>query len=223
VSRAVPAPAGTAPSGPAGAAGSAEADLSFVVTHLLRGVVYADRHPVVWQQLLALQGRVRDYVSVLALLVVVDEAEGYAFLRSRPDDETPEVDGPAPARLIPRRALSYPVSLLLALLRKRLAEFDASDAGTRCVVTRDQIVQMLQVFLPAARTEARLVDQIEAAIGKVVELGFLQRVGDGDGYEIRRIIKAFVDAEWLAAFERSLLAAVGPDEPEPDDEDVGAP
>jgi hypothetical protein len=73
--------------------------------------------------------------------------------------------------LIPRRQLSFNVSLLLALLRKRLAEFDASDSGTRCVLTRDQIVDLLRVFLPESSNDARLVETIDAQIGKVVGLG----------------------------------------------------
>ena len=52
-----------------------------------------------------------------------------------------EEDGKLP-RLIPRRALSFHVSLLLALLRKKLAEFDASGAETRLILTRDQLVEM---------------------------------------------------------------------------------
>jgi Domain of unknown function (DUF4194) len=191
--------------------------LPVVVTHLLKGVVDSDRHPAVWPHLVAQQNRVRDYVAVLGLVPVIDEAEGYAFLRSRPDDERAEGEI-APARLIPRRALSYPVSLLLALLRKRLAEFDVSGTGGRCVVTRDQMVDLLQVYLPPARTETRGVEQIEVSIGKVVDLGFLDRVGDGrDGYEIRRVIKAFVDAEWLAAFDRDLRVAAGEDDAGQDD------
>ena len=41
-------------------------------------------------------------------------------------------DGSALPRLVPRRQLSYPVSLLLALLRKRLAEADAAG-GERLI------------------------------------------------------------------------------------------
>ncbi len=51
-------------------------------------------------------------------------------------------------RLIPRRALSFHVSLLLALLRKKLAEFDAQGGDTRLMLTREQIVEMVRVFLP---------------------------------------------------------------------------
>lgn len=46
----------------------------------------------------------------------------------------------AQPRLMPRRSLSYPVSLLVLLLRKRLAEFDAGADGTRLMITGDEIV-----------------------------------------------------------------------------------
>ncbi|AYY15419.1 DUF4194 domain-containing protein [Actinobacteria bacterium YIM 96077] len=169
----------------------------------MKGVLYRDVHESQWNQLLQLQANVRDYVGVIGLTVVVDEAEGYAYLRSRPDLE--DEDGPAIPRLIPRRALSFHVSLLLALLRKKLIEFDASGGDTKLVLTREQIVEMMRVFLPEGSNEVRLVDQIDSHIGKVVELGFLRRIKDTDGhYEVRRIIKAFVDGQWLAEFDQRL-------------------
>lgn len=167
----------------------------------MKGVVYRDTHEKAWRDLLALQARVRDYVAVMGLVVVVDEAEGYAFLRSRPDDDE-EVETP---RLIPRRALSFHVSLLLALLRKKLAEFDAHNTDSRLMLTRDQIVEMVRLFLPETSNETRLVDQIDTHIGKVVELGFLRRVKSQDNlFEVRRILKAFVDGQWLADFDARL-------------------
>ena len=63
----------------------AAADLSTLVISLLKGVVYRDDDPVLWSALLNLQPRVRDHVAVLGLQLSVDEAEGYAFLRSRTD------------------------------------------------------------------------------------------------------------------------------------------
>jgi hypothetical protein len=152
----------------------AELSLPLAVTQLMKGVVYRDTHEVPWHHLLQLQPQVRDYVAVMGLTVVIDEAEGYAFLRSRPEDEAG--DQPPIPRLIARRSLSLYVSLLLALLRKKLAEFDASNGDTRLILSRDQIVDMLRVFLPASSNEARLVDQIDTHIGKVVDLGFLRRV-----------------------------------------------
>jgi hypothetical protein len=150
-----------------------------------------------------LQSQVRDYVATIGLTIVVDEAEGYAFLRSKPEDE--DDDGkPAVPRLIARRSLSFHVSLLLALLRKKLAEFDAQGSDTRLVLSRAQIVDLIRVFLPPSSNDARLVDQIDVLLGKVVDLGFLRRVKDSDAYEVRRILKAFVDAQWLAGFDEQL-------------------
>jgi hypothetical protein len=182
-----------------------ELSLPLVVTSLMKGVVYADTHTKAWQHLLHLQPAVRDYVATMGLTVVVDEAEGYAFLRQRVDHEPGEDTVDEIPRLVPRRALSFHVSLLLALLRKRLAEFDATDHGATCVLTRQQIVDVLEVFLPQHSNEARMVDQIDAQIAKAVDLGFLRKVRDAEAtYEVRRILKAFVDAQWLAEFDEGL-------------------
>ena len=181
---------------------TAEPDLPLVVTQLMKGVIYRDTHDRAWHSLLELQPQARDYVDVLGLQVVVDEAEGYAFLRQRPVDPDDSASLP---RLIPRRALSFHVSVLLALLRKKLAEFDAQGAETRLMLTRDQMIEMVRVFLPETSNEARLIDQIDAYINKVVELGFLRPAKNSEQtYEVRRILKAFVDGQWLADFDTKL-------------------
>lgn len=184
-------------------------ELSALLISLLKGVLYRDQDERQWSHLLNLQMRVRDYIAVLDLELVLDEAEGYAYLKSRPE---PAEDDPAPRlpRLIARRPLSFPVSLLLALLRKKLAEFDAGGADTRLVLTRDDIVELVRVFMPQGSNEARLIDQIETHINKVAELGFLYKLktsgasSGGASYEVRRILKAFVDAQWLAEFDQRL-------------------
>ena len=169
---------------------------------LFKGVLYQDQNPDLWQGLLNLQARVRDYVGVLGLELILDEAEGYAYLRQRAQTAE-EVELP---RLVARRQLSYPVSLLLALLRKKLAEHDATGAEPRLILSREQIVDMLRVFLPDTANEARLMDRIDSHINKVLELGLLRQLrGQQDQFEVRRILKAFVDAQWLAEFDRKLI------------------
>ena len=177
---------------------------------LLKGVLYQDASPRVWNDLLGLQARVRDYFAVLGLELVLDEAEGYAFLRSRPGDGQADDETPAIPRLIARRPLSFPVSLLLALLRRKLAESDAGGGDTRLVLSREEIVELVRVFLPDSSNEARLIDQIETHINRVVDLGFLRRLkpaaAQAPSYEVRRILKAFIDAQWLADFDDRLAA-----------------
>lgn len=193
----------------AGTAGSN--DLSILVISLLKGVLYQENDTSLWQALIQLQARVRDHIAVLGLELAFDEAEGYAFLRARTEVE--EEAGKLP-RLVARRPLSFPVSLLLALLRKKLAEFDASGDATRLILSRDEIVELVRVFLPDSSNEAKLIDQIETHLNKIVELGFLRRLKanatvngtNGANFEVRRILKAFVDAQWLADFDGRLAA-----------------
>lgn len=176
-------------------------DLSVVLIHLMRGIVERDSTPQVWQTLIERQSRVRDYVSVIGLELEVDEAEGYAFLRQKPSREgEPELP-----RLISRRQLSYPVSLLLALLRKRLAEHDAASSEPRLILTTPEIVDLVRLFQPDTADEARLEDRVGRDIAKVVELGFLKTLKGREGtYEVRRILRSFVDAQWLGALNERL-------------------
>jgi hypothetical protein len=185
-------------------------DLTSVVVPLLKGVLYRDVDAALWAALIVLQARVRDYVAVLNLDLVLDESEGYAFLKARPESEDESV--PKPPRLVARRPLSFQLSLLLALLRKKLVEFDASGGATRLVLSLDAVVELVRVFLPANSNEARLMDQVQAQLNKLVELGFVRKLKSTNSraampdYEVQRILKAFVDAQWLADFDARLAA-----------------
>ncbi len=176
---------------------------SLVLVSLMKGVVHAEDAPKTWQALLDLQARVRDHVAPLGLELILDDAEGYAYLRQRPVGEG-EAELP---RLVPRRPLGFQVSLLLVLLRKKLAESDAQGDSTRIILSRAQIADLLRVFLPNSSNEARLMDRLDANVNKIVEMGFLRRLRGRDGeLEVQRILKAFVDAHWLTEFDRRLAA-----------------
>jgi hypothetical protein len=175
-------------------------ELPPILVGLLKGVVYREQSPALWRDLLNLQGPVRDHFRLLGLEPIIDEAEGYAFLRQL-DQQGSDQEERLP-RLIARRPLSYPVSLLLVLLRKRLAQHDAQGAETRLVLAREQVVDMMRTFLAPGSNEAKIEDQIERHIGRVEELGFLRRLSDDEPlYEVRRILRAFVNADWLAELE----------------------
>lgn len=189
---------------PANESGRSDALPSLLVS-LLKGVLYRDDAADLWNNLLHLQARVREHAGVLGLELTLDDAEGYAFLRSRPDVE--DESGARTPRLMARRPLSFHVSLMLALLRKKLAEFDAGGDDTRLVLSRDEIVEMVRVFLPESSNEARVTDRIDGHLNRIVELGFLRRMkapGAEEAFEVRRILKAFVDAQWLAEFDAKL-------------------
>ena len=185
-------------------------ELGPIVIALLKGVVHRSTDQTRWIALGRMQAQIRDYVRYLGLELFVDDAEGYAFLRSVSAGETTTSDAEELPRLVSRRPLSFNVSLLLALLRKRLAEHDATGGDARLVLTRSDIVDLVAVFQPDTTNEAKLIDRVDTDITKVVDLGFLHRLatqtrrGDDPTFEVRRILKAFVDAQWLGELDARL-------------------
>ncbi|MEU6136319.1 DUF4194 domain-containing protein [Nocardioides sp. NPDC047086] len=185
---------------------SDEHAIGAAIIRLMQGVVYRESDEDTWLTLERSGGGVRDHFATVGVEVVIDDTEGYAYLRTRPEVEGEE----ALPRLVRRRALTYNLSLLLVLLRKRLLEFETSGSEGRLVLTREQIVEMLRVFLADSSNEARTVDQAERTITKAVELGFLRPLrGQRDHWEVRRILKAYVDAQTLSDFAGKLKQYAG--------------
>lgn len=178
------------------------------IIRLMRGVVYRESDEDTWLILERHDADVRDHFSAIGVEVVVDDAEGYAYLRSRPDADGAE---PLP-RLVHRRNLTYNVSLLLVLLRKRLVEFETTGSEGRLVLSRDQIVEMLRLFLADSTNEARVVDTAETTIRRAADLGFVRQLrGQPDQWEVRRVLKAYVDAQTLSDFAGKLREYAGAD------------
>lgn len=177
--------------------------LPLTLIHLMKGVIERETSPVVWQGLMQCTAQVRDHVGVIGLELTFDEAEGYAYLRQRPEVEG-ETSFP---RLVPRRQLGYSVSLLLALLRRRLAEADANSGDTQLVLARGEIHDLVRHLSRDASNEARQADRLDRDIDRIVELGFLRQIRrDADTFEVRRILAAFVNAQWLSEFDQRLAA-----------------
>ncbi|MFZ5846554.1 MAG: DUF4194 domain-containing protein [Actinomycetota bacterium] len=172
----------------------------------MRGVVYRESDEDSWLALARHEGAVRDHFATIGVEVVVDDAEGYAFLRSK--EEHDDTD-PLP-RLVKRRSLTYHVSLLLVLLRKRLVEFETAGGEGKLVLSRDQIVDLLRLFLADSTNEARVVDSVDTTIRKAADLGFLRQLrGQSDHWEVRRILKAYVDAQTMSDFAGKLADYAG--------------
>lgn len=182
------------------------------IIRLMQGVIYRESDEVTWISLDRHGAAIRDHFAAIGVDVVLDDVEGYAFLRTKL-----EADGEDPfPRLVRRRRLTYNVSLLLVLLRKRLVEFETSGSEGKLVLTTEQIVEILRLFLADSTNDARVVDTAESTIKKAAELGFLRQLrGQADTWEVRRVLKAYVDAHTLSDFAGKLAeyaSAVAEDE-----------
>jgi hypothetical protein len=174
--------------------------IASTIIELMRGVVYRESQEDCWAALDRHGSAVRDHFQMIGVDVVIDETEGYAYLRSQDDDDDESLP-----RLVRRRPLTYNVSLLLVLLRKRLVEFETSGPEGKLVLSRDQIVEMLRVFLDDSTNEARMIDRVDTTLKQAAELGFVRQLrGDPQHWEVRRILKAYVDAQTLADYAGKL-------------------
>lgn len=166
---------------------------SHILVALLKGIVYSHNEKV-WNELLKPENEadVKKYFADINLELIIDKSEGYAYLKQR-QSEDEEEEAP---KLIERRQLNFHVSLLCLLLRKHLIENDREGESTKAILTREEIIQLVKPFYKETTNEANQQKQIEAAMKRVIDEGFLRKMKTEDEqYEINRIIKAFVNAD----------------------------
>ncbi len=177
-----------------------------VVLKLLQNPLFSDE-TTSWNVLLAYLTPVQEYFACIGLEVRVQEEDGYAYLH-QPSLEDDEGQSIALPRLTRRDRLTYSTTLLCVLLREWLDQFESThlDAG-KCTITDDQMRELLAPFLPARTDERALQRRIDATIERIIDLGFLKRMPNTEKpayFEVRRILKAKIDAEKLAEIKEKL-------------------
>jgi hypothetical protein len=175
-----------------------------VIIKLLQGVLSYD-DATYWDMLLSHLSPVRDYFARIGLEVYLSESDGYAFVRQAALED--EAGQPiALPRLTRRDRLAYHVTLLCVLLRERLDQFDVSTSESdRLIMTLPDVRELLRPFVKERSDERVLLRKIDAAIERVVDLGFLRRLGGAEErFEVRRIIRARIDADTLPEIKARL-------------------
>lgn len=168
-----------------------EKQRSRIVIQLLKGPIYHESD--LWLPLLENLSTLNDYFRCMNLSILLSEADGHALLRPRLSEDKSE--GPT---LISHRSLSFPVSLLLVLLRKRLLGHDTENHDQIPVISFQELVNQLNSFLPQTSNESKRTKQIRSYVTKVIELGVLRPLKlKEDQFEVRRVIKSVITPEWL--------------------------
>lgn len=181
-----------------------------VLIALLKGIVYSNNEEI-WDALLQPENEmdVKRYFADIHLEVIIDKAEGYAYLKQQQTETETEEDTESEEntlKLINRRPLNFYVSLLCLLLRKHLVENDQEGDSVKAILSKEEIVASMSLYLKETTNEAHQLKQVESAIKKVTEEGFLRKLKtEKEQYEVNRIIKAFVNAdtvsEWLEKYK----------------------
>ena len=64
---------------------------------------------------------------------------------------------------------------------------------------------LLRLFLADSTNEARVIDTVDTTVRRAADLGFLRPLrGQPDHWEVRRILKAYVDAQTMSDFTAKL-------------------
>jgi len=183
-------------------------DWSIAAVRLLQGVIYSDDAKT-WDIVLRSRSTLETYFARLALMLVVDEPEGYAYLRQWHDNEYPVGYEDVP-RLVRRSSIGYSATLLCVLLRDELRRFEEDDLhNERCVVETSALFDQWRVFFSARQDEVRQQREFAGVLRKVEELGFIRKFADSpEAWEIRRILKARLPVTELEALKQQLAVTV---------------
>ena len=168
---------------------------SLPIIYLFKGVLY-NTNEAVWKSLIQYQNDIKNYFSVVGIDVIINQSEGFAFLKQREIVEETTIHFP---KLIEKRQLSYPVSLLCILLRKKLLDFDNTGEESRLILSKEQIVELILSFLPDnTSNEKKVIDKIDVHIKRLIDLGFLRELkNEQERYEVSRILIAYLPVEEL--------------------------
>lgn len=182
--------------------GSEFSPRGFALAQLFIGPVYSEDTQV-WETIRAEREHLARYFRQIGQDLVIDEAEGYAFIRQI----EPEGEERVP-RIGRRQLLGYTATILLVCLREELARFDAAPGdSTRLVLTKQQLRELVMQFVRESNNQIRDMRMVDSAIRRVEELGFLRTVGtaESDTLEVMRILKArFGPAELESVKERLI-------------------
>lgn len=206
-----------------------------VLVKLLQGFLTHD-HKKLWDALLLHQDYVRDYFKALGLYLHLNREDGYAFLKTTPDEKLRLRDGDEDfdsytneaeddltqedrnlqkSSLIRKMPLSFEVSLLLVLLRESLEQFDEKVSDDyRLILKKTDIYDLLKTFYPnqssSGGDETKILKKFDSQINKVTAMGFLKELKMNSGvFEVRRSIKAFLNADQLGEIKQKMMKYVG--------------
>lgn len=197
-----------------------EVKKSKVMIHLLKGPLYRDSSASVWHDLLSFEDEIKEYFSHIGLLLFVHKDFGFAFLKQEVSTEEiasqrvpfGEISSEMVSeeqslpRLVQQRELSFELSVLLAVLRKRLAEHDGLSGDPRLVLDEKDILQMLKIFLPETNNDVKQKKEVDALIEKAIDMGVLRRMThDSRKLEVLRILAALFDASRLSELNDRLM------------------
>jgi hypothetical protein len=174
-------------------------------TKLLQGPVFEDNAET-WSEIRQYEVELIKYFERIALELVIDKRDGYAYLKQIELDDNGTTIG-----LIRRMPLTYELTLVCVLLREWLQESESDNLETaNLYITPKQFRDRLEMFFKEKTNELKFVRELNKHLESCEKFGFLKLLykspnnSDDDRYEVKRIIKARITNEELMRFKQIL-------------------
>jgi hypothetical protein len=176
-----------------------------VIVKLLNGTIY-DESEKLWNDLLLYQVPITQFFEKIAIDLIVDKKDGYAYLKQIEIDEEGNTIG-----LVKRIPLKYETSMICMFLREMLDEFEINNIDQRNLyITHKRLKENIELFFKEKTNKVKLLTEFDNYIKTIVEIGFLKKIDDSNvskddtRYEVRRIIKAKITNDVLEEFKNKL-------------------
>jgi hypothetical protein len=175
-----------------------------VFIKLLKGPVeYVEKGA--WEKLVQYKAELTVFLQQLGLTLVLDEQDGYAYVKHTISEEDDSV-----VSWVQRRSLTYEESVMLVLLREMMSEFEIGEATSRELIKkRREIKEYAEMFFKENASRVKFLKEIDRLIDKAEENGFLDKtenhdIADEQKFRIKKIIKAKVGTDELDLFYQQL-------------------
>lgn len=163
-------------------------DWQHLAVHLLQGPVFehdSDR----WRRVSMAKNDLAPYFSQIGLRLIVDPAEGYAYLEQLPDPELGDLP-----RIVKRRQLSLHATVYGFFLRQELDRVLKEDpANLRVRLALRAARELVAEFFPATNNDTADRQAALKHLGELAELGFVRKVsepGEEPVFELTRLLRA---------------------------------
>lgn len=175
---------------------------SKAIVKLLKGIV--DRKDTIWSEIINYQPDIQSYLNQIGLELIVNENDGYAFLKQFEIDNEGNTIG-----IVSRRQVGFETSIILVILRQIIEDFDSNpiESVSDKFITHSELIEEIELFLSEKYNKVQFLKDIDKYIKRVVELGYLRETQSNDSepkYKIHKIIKEKVTLDILKEFKEKL-------------------
>ena len=178
---------------------------------LLKGpIIKKGTNDKLWNLVIRDRMFIDSYFAKIGLTLLVEEGDGYAFLRQKEEGE--DEDYQEITKLIRKVRLTPEESFLCVILREALDYFESSDnLSDICALTESEIIDRLKDYSYEYTDELSFKNKLRTTLNKLQELGYVEDLTDKNSneenhtFEVKRIIRAIITPSFLEEFRNKIV------------------